>query len=314
MNERLSAFRSHFGADLEFFEGDITDYRFVADCLQRFRPDAVVHLGQMPSAPYSMIDVEHCVYTHRNNLTGILHLIHALRDLRPQAHLVKLGTMGDGTPNLDIPEGFFEIEYRGRRDRLPFPRQAGSWYHQTKVHDSHNIAMACDIWGLRATDVMQGVVFGTRAGEMNGDPRFLTRFDFYQCLGTVINRFCAMAVIWEPLTPFGSGTQKRGFIPLRESMRCLEIAIDNPPSAGEYRAFNQFQEVYEVRELARRVPGARRRLARRRRALSQGRPLGRLGRAEDVADACLFLASPGARWITGAELVVDGGVLCQQIY
>ncbi len=257
IDERLDAFRSRFGHGLEFFAGDLTDPRFVADCLGRAQPDAVVHLGQMPSAPYSMIDLEHCVYTHTNNLVGTLNLLHVLRDLCPGAHLVKLGTMGEyGTPNLDIPEGFFEIEYRGRRDRLPFPRQAGSWYHQTKVHDSHNIAMACRIWGLRSTDVMQGVVFGTRIAdhrEPDGDPRFLTRFDFDGCFGTVINRFCAMAVIGMPLTPFGGGGQKRGFIPLRDSMQCLALALENPPAAGEYRVFNQFQEIYEVHDLARRV-------------------------------------------------------------
>ncbi len=257
IDERRAGFRSRFGRALEFFAGDLTDPRFVADCLDRARPDAVVHLGQMPSAPYSMIDLEHCVYTHTNNMVGTLNLLHVLRDRYPDAHLLKLGTMGEyGTPNVDIPEGFFDIEYRGRRDRLPFPRQAGSWYHQTKVHDSHNIAMACRLWGLRSTDVMQGVVFGTRVtgtGDANDDPRLLTRFDFDQCFGTVINRFCAMAVIGMPLTPFGSGGQKRGFIPLRDSVECLALAIENPPAAGEYRVFNQFQEVYGVRELARRV-------------------------------------------------------------
>ncbi len=254
MPERLRAFRSRFGHEPEFSEGDLTDYAFAAGCLRSFRPDAIVHLGQMPSAPFSMIDVEHCVYTHTNNLVGTLNLLHALRDHCPKAHLVKLGTMGEyGTPDLDIPEGFFEIEYRGRRDRLPFPRQAGSWYHQTKVHDTHNIMMACRIWGLRSTDVMQGIVFGTRADGLSDDQALRTRFDFDQCCGTVINRFCAMAVIGMPLTPFGSGGQKRGIIPLSDSMQCLAIALENPPPEGEYRVFNQFQEVFEIRELARRV-------------------------------------------------------------
>ncbi len=254
MPERLDAFSSRFGRDLEFFAGNLTDYAFVADCLRRSRPDAIVHLGQMPSAPYSMIDVEHCVYTHTNNLVGTLNLLHAMRDLCPEAHLVKLGTMGEyGTPRLEIPEGFFEVEYRGRRDRLPFPRQAGSWYHQTKVHDTHNITMACRIWGLRSTDVMQGVVFGTRVDGLEDDRRFATRFDFDQCFGTVINRFCAMAVAGLPLTLYGAGGQRRGFIPLRESIECLTLALENPASAGEYRVFNQFAEVYGVADLAERV-------------------------------------------------------------
>ncbi|MFH1487404.1 MAG: NAD-dependent dehydratase, partial [Pseudomonadota bacterium] len=152
-----------------------------------------------------------------------------------------------------IPEGFFEIEYRGRKDRLPFPRQPGSWYHQTKVHDSHNIMMACRIWGLRSTDIMQGVVFGTRIDEMGQDERLVTRFDFDQCFGTAINRFCSQAVLGLPLTPYGKGHQKRGFIPLRDSMQCLTIVCENPPKQGEYRVFNQFEEVYDVTELCEKV-------------------------------------------------------------
>jgi UDP-sulfoquinovose synthase len=162
--------------------------------------------------------------------------------------------MGEyGTPNVDIPEGFFEIEFRGRKDRLPFPRQAGSWYHQTKVHDSNNTMFACKIWGLRSTDIMQGVVYGTRIPQMGDDPRLLTRLDFDQSFGTAINRFCCQAVIGEPMTPFGKGHQKRGFLPLRDSMQCLTLAIENPPQKGEYRVFNQFEEVYNVTELAQKV-------------------------------------------------------------
>jgi UDP-sulfoquinovose synthase len=226
----------------------------VRQTLAEFQPEAIVHLGEMPSAPYSMIDVEHCTFTHDNNLIGTLNLLFAMKEVVPEAHLVKLGTMGEyGTPNLDIPEGFFEIEYRGRKDRLPFPRQAGSWYHQTKVHDTHNIMLGCRIWGLRSTDIMQGVVYGTRIQEMNGDPVLATRLDFDQAFGTAINRFCCQAVIGAPLTLFGKGGQKRGFLPLRESMECLELAIENPPEAGEYRVFNQFAEVYSIAELAEKV-------------------------------------------------------------
>lgn len=254
MTQRLQAFRERFGRSLEFVRGNLSDYAFVANCLRAFRPDAVVHLGEMPSAPYSMIDVQHCVFTHTNNLMGTLNLLHALRDNCPGAHLLKLGTMGEyGTPGIDIPEGFFDIEYRGRRERLPFPRQAGSWYHQTKVHDSNNVAMACRIWGLRSTDVMQGVVFGTRIAEMGDDDRLVTRFDFDQCFGTAINRFCAMAAIGRPLTPYGTGGQRRGFLPLGDSMQCLTLALENPPRAGEYRVFNQFEEVHGITELAARV-------------------------------------------------------------
>jgi UDP-sulfoquinovose synthase len=254
MTERLEAFRENFGRNLLFFRGDLTDTAFAMNMFKHFRPEAIVHLGENPSAPYSMIDIEHAIFTHRNNLFGTLNILFAMRDIVPDAHLVKLGTMGEyGTPNLDIPEGFFTIEYRGRTDVLPFPRQAGSWYHQTKVHDSHNIMMACRIWGLRSTDIMQGVVYGTRIDAMGDDERLLTRFDFDQCFGTAINRFCAQAVIGRPLTPYGKGRQRRGFLPLRDSMQCLTLAIENPPEKGEYRVFNQFEEVYDLTEVAHKV-------------------------------------------------------------
>ena len=254
MEERLVAFQENFGQELIFKEGDLRDYNFVLQFFKFFQPEAIVHLGEMPSAPYSMIDIHHCSFTQTNNIIGTLNIIYAMKEICPQAHLVKLGTMGEyGTPNIDIPEGFFTIEYRGRTDTLPFPRQAGSWYHQTKVHDSHNIMFACKIWGLRSTDIMQGVVFGTRIDEMGDDERLLTRFDFDQCFGTVLNRYCAQAVIGHPLSPFGAGQQRRGFLPLRDSMQCLAIAVSNPPKEGEYRVFNQFEEVYSVTELGKEV-------------------------------------------------------------
>jgi UDP-sulfoquinovose synthase len=181
MTERLEAFRESFGTNLRFFKGDLSSYNFVENVFKSFRPEAIVHLGEMPSAPYSMIDVEHTAWTQVNNIVGTLNMLYAMRDICPDSHLVKLGTMGEyGTPNVDIPEGFFEIEYRGRKDRLPFPRQAGSWYHQSKVHDSNNVMFACRVWGLRSTDVMQGVVYGTRIDEMGDDERLMTRFDFDQ--------------------------------------------------------------------------------------------------------------------------------------
>ena len=254
MTERLEAFRDNLGKNLEFRKGDLRDYTFVLNCFRAFQPEAIVHLGEMPSAPYSMMDLPHAAFTMTNNLIGTLNILYAMKECCPGAHLVKLGTMGEyGTPNLDIPEGVFTIEYRGRKDTLPFPRQAGSWYHQTKVHDSNNITLACRVWGLRATDIMQGVVFGTRIDEMGEDERVVTRFDFDQCFGTVLNRYCAQAVIGQPLSPFGKGRQRRGFLPLRDSMQCLGLTLENPPKAGEYRVFNQFEEVYDVTELAHKV-------------------------------------------------------------
>ncbi len=254
MTERLEAFRENYGKNLQFFKGDLTDYGFVENLFKHFKPEVIVHLGEMPSAPYSMIDVKHATWTQTNNIVGTLNMLYAMRDISPDSHMVKLGTMGEyGTPNIDIPEGFFEIEYRGRKDSLPFPRQAGSWYHQSKVHDSNNVMMACKLWNLRSTDIMQGVVFGTRIDEMGDDERLLTRLDFDQSFGTSINRFCCQAVIGEPISPYGKGHQRRGFLPLRDSMQCITLAIENPPKVGEYRVFNQFEKVYDVTELARKV-------------------------------------------------------------
>ncbi len=254
MADRLSAYRKNLGQNLRFYKGDLTDYNFVLNTYKSFQPEAIVYLGEMPSAPYSMIDVHHAVYTQHNNVIGTLVTLYAIHEVVPDCHLVKLGTMGEyGTPNVDIPEGFFEIEYRGRKDRMMFPRKAGSWYHQSKVHDTNNVEMGCRIWDLRSTDIMQGVVYGTRIDDMPEDNNLKTRFDFDQSFGTAINRFCAQAVIGIPLTPYGIGKQKRGFLPLRDSVQCLTIAVENPPEQGEYRVFNQFEEVYSIWQLAEKV-------------------------------------------------------------
>ncbi len=249
--ERIEAFEKEFNKSIDFRVGDLCDYDFVTGFFDEFKPEAIVHLGQMPSAPYSMIDQKHSVWTQINNITSNMNLLWAMHDVVPDAHLVKLGTMGEyGQPNIDIPEGFFEVEFRGRKDVLPFPRQAGSWYHQSKVHDSNNTHFACKIWGLRATDIMQGVVFGTQFPGLGDDPRLRTRLDFDQCFGTAINRFCVQAVVGHPLTLYGAGTMRRGFLPLRDAMRCLTLAVQNPAEKGEYRVFNQFAEAYSIADLA----------------------------------------------------------------
>jgi len=251
IKERLEALRAHTGQPAPFWNGDLRSYDLVERIFREFEPEAVVHLAECPSAPYSMIDREHAKFVQLNNLTTTFNLLFAIRDLSLGTHLLKLGTMGEyGTPNVDIPEGFFELEYRGRKDYVPFPRQAPSWYHWSKVHGSNNIMFACKIWGIRATDVMQGVVFGTRIEGMSEDPRLRTRLDFDQAFGTAINRFSCQAVIEHPLTPYGSGGQVRGFLPLRDSMQCLTLGLEKPPEPGEYRVFNQFEETYSIHDLA----------------------------------------------------------------
>ena len=253
MEERVNAFKRIHGESISFFEGDLLDYDFLADVIKQTHPDSIVHLAEQPSAPFSMIDRKHAIYSQHNNVEGTLNVLFAMKDLVPECHLVKLGTMGEyGTPNIDIPEGFFEIEYRGRKDILPFPRQPHSMYHLSKVHDTANTLFACRVWKLCSTDIMQGVVYGTRTDEMIDDS-LMTRFDFDESFGTVINRYCAEAVIDLPLTPYGQGKQKRGFIDLIDSIQCLTIAIENPAARGEYRVFNQLDEVYSIGELAEKV-------------------------------------------------------------
>lgn len=259
--ERSAAFAERFGVLLPIWEGDLRDSDGVARFVGEHRPDAVVHLGECPSAPYSMMDVEHATYVQSNNIGATFSLLFAIRDHAPDAHLIKLGTMGEyGTPDIDIPEGFFDVEFRGRRAQLPFPRQAGSWYHWSKVHGSNNVMFACRLWGIRATDVMQGVVYGTRFDGQGDDTRLATRLDFDQAFGTAVNRFCCQAVLGHPLTVYGSGGQKRGFLPLDDVMTCLRLLLENPPDPAEYRVVNQFDRVYSVDELATAVGSAAARL------------------------------------------------------
>jgi UDP-sulfoquinovose synthase len=230
---------------------DMTNASELTWILDDFKPDVVVHLAQQPSAPFSMIDYDHAISTHRNNVEGNLALLFAMKAVCPDAHLIKLGTMGEfGQPDCEIPEGDFTVNFRGREVTLPFPRQAGSWYHLTKVHDTHNVRFACKIWGLKATDIMQGVVYGTYIDAMGDDVFRRTRFDFDEYFGTALNRFCAQALIEMPLTVYGTGGQTRGYLPLQDSVRCIQLIIENPPEDGEYREVNQFAEAYSVSKLA----------------------------------------------------------------
>ena len=249
--ERLSAWQQLTGNVIESYVGDAADYEFLSSVIGSFEPDAVVHFAEQRSAPYSMIDRKHAVFTQVNNVVGTLNLLYAIRELAPDCHLVKLGTMGEyGTPNIDIEEGYIEIEHNGRKDVLPFPKQPGSFYHLSKVHDSHNIAFTCKVWGIRATDLNQGVVYGTLTDEVALDEALINRFDYDEVFGTVLNRFCAQAALGHPLTVYGKGGQTRGFLDIRDTVRCIEIACLNPAKPGEFRVFNQFTEQFNVLELA----------------------------------------------------------------
>jgi UDP-sulfoquinovose synthase len=255
--DRVEAWREVTGRVIAATLGDLTDGSLVEQVMRVASPDAVVHFGEMPSAPYSMKDRERAVFTQTNNVMGTLNVLYAMRDLAPEAHLVKLGTMGEyGTPNIDIEEGFIEVRHNGRSDYLPFPKMPGSMYHLSKVHDSHNIHFACRVWGLRATDLNQGVVYGIRTEETALDDRLLTRFDYDDVFGTALNRFCLQAVIGHPLTVYGRGGQTRGYLNIEDTLRCVELAVLHPAQPGEFRVFNQFTEQFSVSQLAELVQKA----------------------------------------------------------
>jgi UDP-sulfoquinovose synthase len=251
LEERIDAWREVSGKQVGVHVGDMEDGEFVDRVVAELRPEVVVHYAEQSSAPYSMQSREAAVETQHNNVIGTLNLLFAIRDHVPDCHLIKLGTMGEyGTPNIDIEEGYIEIEHKGRRDTLPFPKMPGSLYHLSKVHDSHNIHFACRIWGLRATDLNQGVVYGIETDETAREERLSTRFDYDETFGTVLNRFCVQAVIGHPLTVYGKGGQTRGFLNIRDTLRCVELAALNPAELGEFRVFNQFTEQFSVSELA----------------------------------------------------------------
>lgn len=246
---------------------NLSDAYLTSKMIEEYKPDTIVHLAEQPSAPWSMRSVNECIKTQVDNVAGTLALLWAMKEHCPNAHLLKLGTMGEyGTPNCDIPEGMIPnkpcfwvheehmenfLHKKCPMSGLPFPRSPGSFYHLSKVHDTHNIIFACKTWGLSSTDIMQGVVFGVRIGDESGIQ--LTRFDYDQYFGTVINRFCAQAITGHPLTIYGKGSQRRGYLPLKDSIQCLTIAIENPPRKGEYRTFNQYEDTYTINELAAEV-------------------------------------------------------------
>lgn len=251
LQKRVSTWKQVSGYEMDIFIGDLQESEFVYSILKEFQPEAIVHFGEQRSAPYSMIDRAHAVYTQVNNVVGTLNLLYAIAELDPSIHLVKLGSMGEyGTPNIDIEEGFIEINHRGRKDILPYPKQPGSFYHLSKVHDSHNLHFACRTWGLRATDLNQGIVYGQETNETVLHRDLATRYDYDAIFGTVLNRFLVQAVVGHSLTVYGQGSQTRGMLDIRDTVQCVEIALNKPAKQGEYRVFNQFTESFTVKEMA----------------------------------------------------------------
>lgn len=250
-HDRVRKWAEVSGKHIDLMVGDVCDWNFLEQSFTSFKPETVVHFGQQRSAPYSMIDRARAVYTQHNNVIGTLNVLYAIKELAPDCHLVKLGTMGEyGTPNIDIEEGYLEIEHNGRKDVLPYPKQGGSFYHLSKCHDSANILFAARAWNIAATDLNQGIVYGVRTEETMADPMLINRFDYDGIFGTLTNRFCIQAALGHPLTVYGKGGQTRGMLDIRDTVKCLQIAIDNPAQKGESRVFNQITETWSVNEIA----------------------------------------------------------------
>jgi len=237
--------------------GDVTDYSFISEVFKEFRPEAVVHFAEQPSAPYSMMDQAKAFFTIQNNLLGTLNIVYAMQDFCPDCHLIKLGTMGEyGTPDIDIEEGWLEINHKGRKDTFLFPRQASSLYHTAKIQETDLLWFYVRTWGIRVTDLMQGSGYGITTPEIEKDQGLATSFHYDEVFGTVVNRFVVQAVAGHPLTVYGQGNQVRGYINLIDAISCVYLAAEIPADAGTLRVFNQITETFSVNELARRVRAA----------------------------------------------------------
>ena len=254
-HERVKIWNKNQKNQINYLVADLLNYKVLSEILEKFRPDTIIHYAEQPSAPYSMASREKAVFTQHNNVIGNLNLLFAMKKFCPNSHLIKLGTMGEyGTPNIDIEEGWLELEHNGRKDKVLYPKKPGSFYHLSKVHDSANIEFACRIWGLKCTDLNQGFVYGISTDEIELDYENLsTAFHYDSIFGTIINRFITQIVCKKDMTVYGKGNQKRAFLNISDTINCVSIACQNPPKNGEFRVFNQFTEFCSLNEIANRI-------------------------------------------------------------
>jgi|Laugresbdmm110sn_1035088.scaffolds.fasta_scaffold16163_3 UDP-sulfoquinovose synthase len=251
MQNRVRAWNRIAKKKIKFCYGDLLNHRFVYEIIRSIKPDAIIHYGEQPSAPYSMAGREQAVFTQNNNIIGTLNLLFAVKKYSPDSHIIKLGTMGVyGTPNIDIEEGFLKVKHKNRTDIMHFPFKPQSYYHLSKAHDSLNLSFACRVWGLKVTDLNQGVVYGTDTKETRISEELNTSFHYDHLFGTVINRFCVEAVCGKPLSVYGKGSQIRTFLNIEDTLKCISIAIKNPPKKAQYLVRNQFTEIFNIKELA----------------------------------------------------------------
>jgi len=254
LHERVRRWKDVSGKDIEVYIGDLNSWDFISHVFKEANPEAIVHYAEQPSAPYSMLNRNAATLTLNNNIGVTANVIFSVREFCPDAHIIKLGTMGEyGTPNIDIEEGWIEIKHKGRSDRFLYPRQAGSLYHTTKVMDTDLLWFYVRTWGLKVTDLMQGPVYGIHTEESADDEGLLTFFSYDELFGTVLNRFIVQAVAEYPLTVYGRGGQTRGFLNIKDTLACVRLSLENVPEPGELRIFNQFTETFSVNDLAAKV-------------------------------------------------------------
>jgi UDP-sulfoquinovose synthase len=254
LNERAAIWQSVSGQKIAVHIGDLREWDFVAEVFGKFNPQAIVHYAEQPAAPYSMLNRKAAALTLHNNLSVTANVIFAVREFCPQAHIIKLGTMGEyGTPDIDIEEGWLEVQHKGRRQKFLYPRQAGSLYHTTKIMDTDLLWFYVRTWDLRVTDLMQGPVYGLFTHESDKDERLLPFFNYDEIFGTVLNRFVVQAVAGYPLTVYGKGGQTRGYLNIKDTLNCVRLSAEHPAEKGELRIFNQFTETFSVNDLATRV-------------------------------------------------------------
>ncbi len=254
LNHRAKLWKQRMGKNIHVRIGDLCEWDFISDVFQKFQPETVIHYAEQPSAPYSMKDRSAAALTLYNNLTVTFNVIHAVHEFCPKCHIIKLGTMGEyGTPNIDIEEGWLEINHKGRKDKFLFPRAAGSLYHTTKIHDTDLLWFYVRMWGLRCTDLMQGPVYGIETYETEGDESLYPFFSYDEIFGTVLNRFLVQAVANYPLTVYGAGGQTRGYLDIKDTLQCVYLSSMNPAAEGELRIFNQFVQTFSVNDLAEKV-------------------------------------------------------------
>jgi UDP-sulfoquinovose synthase len=264
--ERAEIWYEKTGYEIKVIIGDLTDpelmrslftgknliYKWCIENKFTSIPETVIHYAEQPSAPYSLMNYKTANFTLNNNLLITNNLMFAVKDLSPDTHIIKLGTMGEyGTPNIDIEEGWIEINHKGRKDKFLFPRQAGSIYHTSKIMDTDLMWFGCRMWGLKVTDLMQGPVYGIETEESKIDNRLKTIFNYDELFGTIVNRFITQAVIGYPLTVYGKGEQTRGYLNIKDTLQCVHMVEKNSANPGDLNIYNQIMETFTVNQLAR---------------------------------------------------------------